>query len=372
MATWKNFEFKMWLKEINASCLSQEKLKLEAMKFSEKFDNVDKKTISKICDNFEKEHKKIWKEASYDIFEEMGGTDGKMRGRKDVPPNNYFPKDQSDLKMIKVEKNMETKCEDCNIKMSSNVEVKAHIKNEHADAIKKAFSKEVMSRVPSQSKYLDWLKKDHIVEIMTPKQNVMNKEQLKEITNHNASCFEMTKERECEGDIFETQRTILVPQKNGTEKKKVVKYQMANITTRTRTTSENDDKSELGKRKHAEAERKQAKKITNILDHMSGKDENTQASLISKVIDQKGPSFANKVTRNSKQLQDHQKFDPEETAAIISGGNFPDRALARIRTAENKKFGYNHFSSAKKVAAAREKILPITRFLLINLHFLSS
>ena len=25
-----------------------------------------------------------------------------MRGRKDVPPNNYFPKDQSDLKMIKV------------------------------------------------------------------------------------------------------------------------------------------------------------------------------------------------------------------------------------------------------------------------------
>ena len=108
---------------------------------------------------------------------------------------------------------METKCEDCNIKMSSNVEVKAHIKNEHADAIKKAFSKEVMSRVPSQSKYLDWLKKDHIVEIMTPKQNVMNKEQLKEITNHNASCFEMTKERECEGDIFETQRTILVPQK---------------------------------------------------------------------------------------------------------------------------------------------------------------
>ena len=55
MATWKNFEFKMWLKEINASCLSQEKLKLEAMKFSEKFDNVDKKTISKICDDFDPE-----------------------------------------------------------------------------------------------------------------------------------------------------------------------------------------------------------------------------------------------------------------------------------------------------------------------------
>ena len=122
-----------------------------------------------------------------------------------------------------------------------------------------------MSRVPSQSKYLDWLKKDHIVEIMTPKQNVMNKEQLKEITNHNASCFEMTKERECEGDIFETQRTILVPQKNGTEKKKVVKYQMANITTMTRTTSENDDKSELGKRKQAEAEKNKLKRLPTFL-----------------------------------------------------------------------------------------------------------
>ena len=43
MATWKNFEFKMWLKEINASCLSQEKLKLEAMKVSEKFDKEKRK-----------------------------------------------------------------------------------------------------------------------------------------------------------------------------------------------------------------------------------------------------------------------------------------------------------------------------------------
>ena len=48
---WNNFEFKMWLKDIDVSGISQEKLKLEAMKFSEKFDNVDKKTISKICDD---------------------------------------------------------------------------------------------------------------------------------------------------------------------------------------------------------------------------------------------------------------------------------------------------------------------------------
>ena len=196
-----------------------------------------------------------------------------------------------------------------------------------------------MSRVPSQSKYLDWLKKDHIVKIMTPNRKDMNKEQPKEISNNDDSCFKMTKERASGYDIIETQRTIIVPQKNGTEKKTVVKYQMANITTRTRD-SDNDDKSELGKRKHSEAERIQAKKINNILDHISGKDENTQASLISKVIDQKGPSFADKVTRKSKELQDHQKFSPEEAAAFISGSNVPDHVVTRFQTVSNNKFGH--------------------------------
>ena len=44
MATWRNQDFKKWMKETNASGLSQEQLKIEAMKFSEIFSNVDKKT----------------------------------------------------------------------------------------------------------------------------------------------------------------------------------------------------------------------------------------------------------------------------------------------------------------------------------------
>ena len=36
-------------------------------------------------------------------------------------------------------------------------------------------------------------------------------------------------ERASGSDIIETQRTIIVPQKNGTDKKTVVKYQMAKI-----------------------------------------------------------------------------------------------------------------------------------------------
>ena len=61
-----------------------------------------------------------------------------------------------------------------------------------------------------------------------------------------------------------------------------------------------------------------------------GKDENTQASLISKVIDQRGLGFADKVTRNSKELQEHQKFSPEEAAAFISGSNVPDHVVTRL------------------------------------------
>ena len=101
MATWRNQDFKKWMKETNASGLSQEQLKIEAMKFSEIFSNVDKKTISKVCDIFEKEEKLVLKDASHALFEEMGGQEGKMKGRKDIPPTNYFPQDQSQLKMIK-------------------------------------------------------------------------------------------------------------------------------------------------------------------------------------------------------------------------------------------------------------------------------
>jgi len=76
-------------------------------------------------------------------------------------------------------------------------------------------------------------------------------------------------------------------QKDGTEKKKVLKYQLANVTTRPRSPMDDESKKSC-KRKNSEAERKQAKKITNILDHISGNDEDMQAALVSQVIDQKG------------------------------------------------------------------------------------
>ena len=92
---------------------------------------------------------------------------------------------------------------------------------------------------------------------------------------------------------------------------------MANITTRKREYDTNEDATEV-KRKVAEAERQQAKNISNILNHVSGDDEKVQASLISKIIDKKGFEFADEVNRRSKALQENKKFSPEQTAALVT------------------------------------------------------
>ena len=294
-------------------------------------------------------------DVSHSIFEELGGREGKMRGRKDMPPKDYFPQDQTQLKIIKCEKS-QTKCEICDVFMSSMVEVTSHIQMKHADSLKRAFSKEVMAKVSNHTKYLDWLKRNHIVNQITSKHFDKEQKQKQVIVNHDENCFKMIKGGASGEEIIETQRTI-VTQQNGIEKKIVKNYQFANITTRTKETE-----NESGKRKHSEGERKQAKKITNILDHLSGNDEDREARILSNVIHQKSPKFAGTLASYSKELQDKQKFSQEETASLISGAKLSDNALKKLRTAENKVFGHNRFASHKKVVAAREKILPINRF----------
>ena len=106
-------------------------------------------------------------DVSHSVFEEMGGQDGKTRGRRDVPPKNYFPRDKNLLKIIQNETNLQKKCIKCNTLLSSRVEVENHIQMNHEEELKKAFSKEAMSLVPFHSSYLSWLQKDHIVNALS-------------------------------------------------------------------------------------------------------------------------------------------------------------------------------------------------------------
>ena len=89
-----------------------------------------------------------------------------------------------------------------------------------------------------------------------------------------------------------------------------------------------------------------------------------------KIIDKKGFEFADEVNRRSKALQENKKFSPEQTAALVTDwGN--DNKLTKNITAFNKTFGHNPFASRRKVAAARENILPISRYqIIVALHFL--
>ena len=89
---WSNLDFKTWIGETKALTLSQDQLKEEAVKFSPIFANMNKKTVLKRVEDFLKIEKKMLSQASMLIFKEKGGTEGKMRGRNDVPPKCFFPK----------------------------------------------------------------------------------------------------------------------------------------------------------------------------------------------------------------------------------------------------------------------------------------
>ena len=71
--------------------LSQDVLKEEAVKFSPVFAGLDKKTVLKRVEDFLKIEKKVLTETSMLIFKEKGGSEGKRRGRNDVPPKTFFP-----------------------------------------------------------------------------------------------------------------------------------------------------------------------------------------------------------------------------------------------------------------------------------------
>ena len=89
---WSNSDFKTWIGDVNALSLSQDMLKEEAVKFSPVFAGLDKKTVLKRVEDFLKIEKKMLTQTSMLIFKEKGGSEGKMRGRNDVPPKTFFPK----------------------------------------------------------------------------------------------------------------------------------------------------------------------------------------------------------------------------------------------------------------------------------------
>ena len=94
---------------------------------------------------------------------------------------------------------------------------------------------------------------------------------------------------------------------------------------------------------------------------MSGGNVKVKTSILSNVIDTQGADVAEGVAKDSTELQRTNKLSKEQTAALISGSNMSDYQVRQLRTACNKELGNNPFASARKVAQARNEILPISR-----------
>ena len=206
---WSNSDFKTWIGAVNALSLSQDELKEEAIKFSPVFADLDKKTVLKRVEDFLKMEKKILTQASMLIFQEKGGSEGKMRGRNDVPPKTFFPKA---FKMSQL------RCDVCDFNLSDKDELIVHIKSKHEDVIKKEFAKEVLALAPHHKQYCEW------------------SSQVNELAKEKHECpkvcteehLTVTRNLPSGQNIFETTTTKYALQKDGTKKKIVVKGQVAN------------------------------------------------------------------------------------------------------------------------------------------------
>ena len=84
-----------------------------------------------------------------------------------------------------------------------------------------------------------------------------------------------------------------------------------------------------------------ATNVNNILEHVSAHDKETQAIIVAKVVDQNGKDFANEVTKNSREIQNDLKMTPFETASMLAGAGLPDNGGIKLRTAMNKRDGWN-------------------------------
>ena len=83
---------KLWFQDLDQQhrCLEIESRSVER-RSHKVFEDLNKKTVLKRVEDFLKTEKTILSQASLLIFKEKGGSEGKRRGRNDVPPKTFFP-----------------------------------------------------------------------------------------------------------------------------------------------------------------------------------------------------------------------------------------------------------------------------------------
>ena len=376
-----------WLSENEKKCVKDYKLCTEAEKFFGRTMG-SMNTVIRWKRMFEAEKKEVKREVSLKVMKENGGLLGKRY--YDNPPTYFFPRNKEYL--LTTTDDDQYKCKICEQIFISAEKVTEHIKHVHQKELGKYFRKEANDLVIHHEQFKSWLKKETDIEIDLGKTNIKykapnarveriqkenmllkannrileaNQKTLLKSVEANKDSIKLVKETCAGTNIFETRREVVSENSKGELKRTVVCGQVAAMTKRKtgKRTSEDagiDDPEDRLKISR-EGERNHALILENALNHLAEKDFHTKVGILSKLIDKEGENFAASLLRNSNAIQNHLKLSPEDTAALIAATGGNDNVFTKIRTASNKKLGFNNFSSHRKVKLVRSQKLPIDR-----------
>ena len=340
-----NKETLEWLKMLTAQKYSDSKVEAARLFFG-KF-NGTSKMFTLWNEKFLAEHKKVRQEAHTRLMKACGGSGKKF----DIPPPDFVPHSLT----------IENKCVKCNDMFENDKSLNRHIKIEHKDDVKKAYSKEAMEMVVRDDKYMDWLNKDTLLNSDKDKITIS---QLKETTEILAERVNFqsenayTKVREKNG-VTEMQKTVYTTTGDGKVKTSMITQQFIDVTSRKRQSDEQSMNTDP--KRSCNAEKAQSKKVQKVVKHLAGENIENQASLVARFLDGQGSKFAKAVSNQSKTLKEQNKFSPEETAALASSTNMPICTMDQLRTAHNNKFGSTPFASRHKVEKAQQNLLAVSR-----------
>ena len=109
--------------------------------------------------------------------------------------------------------------------------------------------------------------------------------------------FRLIKERSSGPNIIDAEKTIFFKTEDGSINNRVLKETYAKVTMRKKRNSGDEEKEISGS-----GQRKRAKTVNNILEHVSEHNKQSKAVLVSKIIDQEGMEFGENVMQETKKL----------------------------------------------------------------------
>ena len=286
--------------------VSQETLKDEVMKyFGQDLEYLDKKTIAKKMRKLKDDHYNI-KNSILRQIQKL--KNGKGNGFAN-PPDNFSPE-------IMDEKER-----------------------------KSAFVKSCRIEIDDHEMYQNWKNEPFSLNLG---ENQISKKDSQFGNNESESIhtqsIKITKQRSCGPNIFDTEKVVILEKPDGTVKKTVIKETFATVTRRKRKASTCDKENDISD----EAQRKRARNVDNILNHVNENNKDHKAKMISKIIDAEGPNFGKKVKLSSKVLQENDSLTVVETNNLQVATRSSGFLWRQTRTALRKTLGYSPLASAKK------------------------